>query len=51
MMLQGQRQRNGAETEEELGRVKRAHEKLEARVASLREQLADKEVSANNSLH
>lgn len=42
-ILQGQRQRSGAETEEELGRVKRSHEKLEARVASLREQLTDKE--------
>lgn len=44
-ILQGQRQRSGAETEEELGRVKRSHEKLEARVASLREQLTDKEVN------
>ena len=43
-ILQGQRQRSGEETDEELGRVKRAHEKLEGRLASLREQLSDKEV-------
>lgn len=42
-ILQGQRQRSGEETDEELGRVKRAHEKLEGRLASLREQLSDKE--------
>ena len=43
-ILQGQRQRSGEETDEELARVKRAHEKLEGRLASLREQLSDKEV-------
>ena len=43
-MLQDQRQRNGAESEEELTRVKRSHDKLEARVTSLREQLSEKEV-------
>ena len=43
-ILQGQRQRSGAENEEEVNRVKRAHEKLEARVASLRVQLSDKDV-------
>ena len=44
-ILQSQRQRSGVESEEELGRVKRSHEKLEARVATLREQLTDKEVT------
>lgn len=43
-MLQDQRQRSGAESEEELTRVKRSHDKLEARVTSLREQLSEKEV-------
>ena len=47
-ILQGQRQRSGEETDEELGRVKRAHEKLEGRLASLREQLSDKEVQEYN---
>ena len=45
-MLQSQRQRSGVESEEELSRVKRSNEKLESRVASLREQLSDKEVQA-----
>lgn len=53
-MLQTQRQRSGAENEEEVNRVKRAHEKLEARVASLslslREQLADKDVCVVTSV-
>ena len=43
-ILQSQRQRSGEETDEELSRVKRAHEKLEGRLTSLREQLSDKEV-------
>ena len=47
-MLQTQRERSGAENEEEVNRVKRAHDKLESRVASLslslREQLAEKDV-------
>lgn len=46
-MLQSQRQRSGVESEEELSRVKRSNEKLESRVASLREQLSDKEVEAS----
>lgn len=43
-ILQSQRQRSGAENEEEVNRVRRAQEKLEARVASLREQVTDKDV-------
>lgn len=43
-ILQSQRQRSGAENEEEVNRVKRSQEKLEARVASLREQLTEKDV-------
>lgn len=44
-ILQSQRQRSGAETEEEFSRVKRAHEKLEAQAAALREQVTDREVT------
>ena len=45
-MLHSQRQRSGVENEEEVNRVKRVHEKLEARVTSLKEQLSDKEVGS-----
>lgn len=48
-ILQSQRQRSGAENEEEVNRVKRSQEKLEARVASLREQLTEKDVSVEGT--